>query len=200
VALATGPSPISPPFNDNTPEDTMTKYLALPLFAYAALASSSALADPAAASPAKAAYDRVIAHEPVEAVFASEARNDAWASTVESSLRKAVTSDLALLAPNAQVSSVVCQTTICQLQIKRTDADDADVQKVINMVPLARGTTRRPNVDGNAVFFLSFDDAMRSPIQYVNWYRTTRAKRLARLRSDPRLSVATPAAAKLPTQ
>jgi hypothetical protein len=195
VALATRTSPISPPFNDNTPEDTMTKYLALPLFAYAALASSSALADPAAA-----AFDRVIAHEPVEAVFASEARNNAWASTVESSIRKTVTSDLALLVPNAQVSSVVCQTTICQLQIKRTDADDAAMQKAINMVPLARGTTRRPTVDGNAVFFLTFDDGMRSPIQYVNWYRTIRAKRLAQLRSDRNPRIATPAAAQLPTQ
>jgi hypothetical protein len=187
--------PISPLFNDKTPEDTMTKYLALPLFAYAALASSSALAGPAAAS-----FDRVKAHESVEAVFASEARNDAWASTVESSIRKAVTSDLALLAPNAQVSSLVCQTTICQLQIKRTDVDDADVQKAINMVPLARGTTRRPNVDGNAVFFLSFDDGMRSPDKYLSWYRTTRAKRLAQLRSDPRPRATTPAALKLPTQ
>ena len=131
----------------------MTKYLALPLFAYAALASSSALAEVAGttgkstggaslvtpgdgsgsgsasgtsgvANTAAAAIDRVIAHESVEAVFASEARNDAWASTLESSIRKVVASDLALLAPNAQVSRVVCQTTICQLQIKRTDVDD----------------------------------------------------------------------------
>jgi hypothetical protein len=185
----------------------MTKYLAVPLFAYAALASSSALADPAAGSlnaevraSSLSSYQRVKAYESATAIFASEARNDAWASPVESSIKRIAASDLALLAPKAQVSGVTCQATICQLRIKRTDADDAAMQKALNMVPLARATVRTVNVDGEAIFFLLFDDGMRSPDKYLSWYRTTRAKRLAQLRSSPYPAFATPAVAKLPSE
>ena len=154
---------------------------------------------PARASPSSA-YDRLKAHEPPEGIFSTENRNESWATRIESAIRGALGRDLHQLVPNATIAKLDCRTTICELHIKRASEDDAEVQKTMNMVPLARGFMRRSDVNGEAVYFLAFDDGMRSPDKYQEWYREMRAKRLARLRSAPHPDNQVPSVDKLPKE
>jgi hypothetical protein len=59
---------------------------------------------------------------------------------------------------------------------------------------------RRADANGEAVYFLVFDDDMRSPDKYEDWYRKMRAKRLARLRSAPHPDDPVPSLDKLPKE
>jgi len=59
---------------------------------------------------------------------------------------------------------------------------------------------RRPDASAEAVYFLAFDDDMRSPDKYQVWYRKMRAKRLAQLRSAPQPDDQAPSVDKLPKE
>ncbi|HXU03817.1 MAG TPA: hypothetical protein VN903_22785 [Polyangia bacterium] len=158
-----------------------------------------ALVTPAIASQSSA-YDRLKAHEPPERIFSAENRNESWATRIESAIRGALGRDLHQLVPKATIAKLDCRTTICELHIKRASEDDAEVQKTLNMVPPARGFMRRADANGEAVYFLVFDDDMRSPDKYEDWYRKMRAKRLARLRSAPHPDDPVPSLDKLPKE
>jgi hypothetical protein len=145
-------------------------------------------------------FDRLKAHEPPEGIFSAENRNENWATRIESAIRGALGRDLHQLVPDATIAKLDCRTTICELHIKRAPEDDAEVQKTLNMVPLARGFVRRSDVNGEAVYFLAFDDDMRSPDKYEDWYRKMRSKRLARLRSAPHPDNHVPSVDKLPKE
>ena len=153
----------------------------------------------ARASPASS-YDRLKARELPEVIFSGENRNESWATRVESAIRGALGRDLHHLVPNAAITKLDCRTTICELHIKRAAEDDAEVQKTLNMVFLARGFVRRPNVNDEAVYFLVFDDDMRSPDKYEDWYRKMRSKRLALLRSASHPDDPVPSVDKLPKE